>query len=357
MICQAARWLSRWPNWTVTAIYENPKTDKTSCYSSSFTDLQKLSDYIEELNGAESLFFNPAIDLRDPLEILFKMTKADVAGVPALWADIDCYHHGLTKEEAIYQLARCEGLPGPASLITCSGEGVHGFWLLDEIFTIKGIDGKPDYDRMTDFENRLRGIVSATGGLADSACTDASRMLRLPYTINMPGKKKRLAGRQPLPAYELQPDNGKRYKLEDFPAISGKRACDPAIKLSLERELIELLKAAGPEILNSLDATKISHYYKHLIRSDEHNNATAAKIITYLLRNNFSISQVYGIVSDIRFGIGRYFAVKADDTETRRQVARCFIYLQNDDAEAEKLIREAPYDRIQSGDRGETSEG
>ena len=350
MICKAAQWLSKWPNWTVTAIYENLKTDRSCCYSSSFDDLQKLSDYIDNLNGVESMFFNPAIDLRDPLEIIFKMTKAHIAGVTALWADIDCYHHGLTKEEAMYQLARCESLPGPASIMTCSGEGVHGFWLLEEVFNIKGADGKPDYSLMTDFENRLRGIVAATGGLADSACTDASRMLRLPYTINIPGKKKRLAGRQPLPAYELQPDNGRRYKLEDFPISEGKRACDPAIKLSLERELVELLKAAGPETIESLDATKISPFYKHLIRSDDHNNATAAKIITYLLRVLFSISQVYGIVSDIRFGIGRYFAAKADDTETRRQIARCYIYLQNDDAEAERLIREAPYDRTRSGD-------
>jgi hypothetical protein len=351
-LCAAAQWLSKWPNWTVTSVVELTHLNKSISYARGFEHtpegLLELSDYIESKITTDSMFFCPATDSRDWLAIDKKMCKSDVSSCGALWADIDCYNVGISIDAATYLLMHKtpESLPGPPSIITCSGAGVHGYWLLKAPYSVLGANNKPDFaGLMTGFEDKLRGIVSAYGDLADKACTDITRMLRLPYTLNIPNAKKRLSGRGITRAREIQLDNGLRYELDDFPSVKGRASCDPAISNFLQRTVVDMLKGAPPVDVRDLEELPISNYYKKLIISDEQHNETAAKILTYLIKEGISLPEIYAVVYDVSYGIGRYFNTKGPD-ETRRQIARCFSYLQEDEKKTLEFLKGTPFDGL-----------
>jgi len=351
-ICPAAMWLSKWPNWTVTSVVELISLGKSISYSRGFerTDegLLELSDYIESKLATDSMFFTPAMDCRDWLAIDKKLSKSEVTECGALWVDIDCYNVGISIDAAVYKLTHKtpSSLPGPPSIITCSGGGVHGYWLLEASYSVLGANKAPDFrGKMTAFEDKLRGLVASLGDLADKACTDISRMLRIPYTLNIPNHKKRSAGREITATREIQADNGFRFKFDDFPSMKGRASSDPTISNMLQKTVVDMIrKSSAPEV-RSLEDLPISNFYKKLIDSDDHHNETAAKILTYLIKEGIPIPEIYAIVYDVSYGIGRYFNTKGED-ETRRQIARCFSYLQEDEKLSLEFLKGAPVDGV-----------
>lgn len=165
--------------------------------------------------------------------------------VRALWADID----HVTVDEA---QRRCTdgGLP-PPSIVVCSGNGVHLYWLLDAPYEIDGVDTRPIQLEWPDAPDPKTGkkkprpyvidpanqeklyqdvpsnrpaltpsallLQDVLAGIADKIggdhTTDASRLLRIPGTLN---RKDQRNGREPVPCELVLIDESRRYPFSTF---------------------------------------------------------------------------------------------------------------------------------------------
>jgi len=101
----------------------------------------------------------------------------------ALWLDLDC---GPTKaaegkgystqEEALQQLRKfCTAVTLPKPIIVDSGTGLHVYWLIEETL---------DRAHWNPLAKRLRGLCKERELIVDPAVFEASRVLRIPGTIN-----------------------------------------------------------------------------------------------------------------------------------------------------------------------------
>jgi len=136
-------------------------------------EFSAAEEWIETRQGISNLHYQ-VNEVRAGL-LNRKPTKADIARVLHLHADIDVY------DEATLQRIR-SFVPAP-TLIVFSGGGFQPLWTLREPTT--------DFDRV---ERINMVIAKALGG---DNCHNVDRLLRLPGTINMPNAKKRAAGRVP----------------------------------------------------------------------------------------------------------------------------------------------------------------
>jgi hypothetical protein len=116
-------------------------------------------------------------------------TKKHIVEIPAVWVDVD--FKDSSKKEA---RKRIKEFPVPPSIRILSGGGYHLYWRLKEPA------GKRD---ITKIEEINRWLATCLGG--DSTATDASRILRLPDTLNNKYKppKKVWLGYQKGPDYAL----------------------------------------------------------------------------------------------------------------------------------------------------------
>jgi hypothetical protein len=133
--------------------------------------------------------------------------KWNLRAVRALWVDLDGLTDPAARKAAERKLAE---FPLNPSMRVWSGGGLHIYWVLVE--SIELID-VPMIERV---ERILKGLADALGG--DRAATDASRILRVPGTINYPDAKKRAARRTEAPC-ELIEKTDAEYQLDDFDAF------------------------------------------------------------------------------------------------------------------------------------------
>lgn len=118
--------------------------------------------------------------------------KENIKDIPALWVDLD--YKNISPDEAT---KRTENFIHRPTVIVESGGGLHLYWLLKEPC------GKVEIPQC---EAIMRGMVSVLGG--DRSATDASRVLRIPSTLN----HKYSPPRKTVLRYH----NGSRYNLSDF---------------------------------------------------------------------------------------------------------------------------------------------
>ena len=129
--------------------------------------------------------------------------KENLSASRALWVDFDFKAEGDRErfEEAL------RAFPMRESMIVFSGGGMHAYWLLEEPFDLAA---EADVLR---FEHTLKGLCDHFG--ADRSATDASRILRVPGTVNYPDARKRAYGRVPTPCETLSAA-GHLYTFDDF---------------------------------------------------------------------------------------------------------------------------------------------
>lgn len=122
-------------------------------------------------------------------------TKKGITEIPALWADVD-----VIKGSSSYDRFKeaYKNFPLKPSIFVETGGGCHPYWLLREPVT---------FDDIAMVEDLLKRIAASLGG--DRAATDASRILRIPGTLN---HKYRPARRVTIGHFH--PD--KQYNLSDF---------------------------------------------------------------------------------------------------------------------------------------------
>jgi len=94
----------------------------------------------------------------------------------ALYVDIDCYKMGLSKEAVLYGLNEeffGQVIPVPTFVID-SGRGIYLIWKISE--------DRNALPRWTNVQRYMTNACKPFG--ADPACTDAARILRVPFSIN-----------------------------------------------------------------------------------------------------------------------------------------------------------------------------
>jgi hypothetical protein len=122
--------------------------------------------------------------------------KENIVQIPALWMDIDFKE---TSKEEIK--AKFDGFLLKPSIGISSGGGYHIYWVLKEPL---GRDAIPEVERT------LKRLAAFFG--ADRGATDASRILRLPGTLN-------LKYDPPNEVQILKMDLSLRYSLADFDCL------------------------------------------------------------------------------------------------------------------------------------------
>ncbi|MCO6042693.1 RepB family DNA primase [Aeoliella sp. ICT_H6.2] len=125
-------------------------------------------------------------------------TKHSVERCRCVWAEVD-----RVSAEGAALAWRQARLPTP-SIVVASGNGVHGYWLLDEPLWF------PTLPSRRRFESMLKTLYR---DLKADATSDVSRLLRLPGFWNV---KNRRHGSRPLPCTLVHCRSGLRYPLHTF---------------------------------------------------------------------------------------------------------------------------------------------
>ena len=156
--------------------------------------------WIDCHQGRQKIYFQVN---RVKYDVWKKTSKADMGWMLALHVDLDPSASAdlVTEQQCLLEKLRMHA--PPPSIIISSGGGMQGFWLLE----LAEVD---DIDRLEAYNIALEQELGA------DRCHNIDRIMRLPGTINLPNRKKRLAGREPALARVVEVDWDRRYRLDDF---------------------------------------------------------------------------------------------------------------------------------------------
>jgi hypothetical protein len=168
-----------------------------------FTGLS-CKTWIGQKQGHKNLYF--AVNLIEPRRLDKKATKKDISHLRALHVDVDPETIDPAERQQI--LDRLRAFPIKPTLIVFSGGGHQAFWKLKEAVPINGA-----VERFEEFNKALEWKL---GG---DHCHNIDRLMRLPYTVNLPNKKKWEKGRVPALAEIVEADWSRTYELSDFDAL------------------------------------------------------------------------------------------------------------------------------------------
>jgi len=309
--------LRRWCGQTtrvVTAIDTNAGFIATRGFAPA--DEAGLRTFIEQWSGRRNLYFAVNPDRRAAGDIATKSRKSDVVAAVGLQADIDCYKGDGDTQSALRRLTvdLPPGVPGPASVINDSGNGLQGFWLLRESIPLAGDAA------IANVESRNRGLQVAFGG---DAVTDINRIMRLPWTMNIPNKTKRDRGLVPVLARQISFDAGHRYDLDEFAAVAAQHR--DYGRLADERHIGAALGVADLDELEVPDRTKL--IIKLGAFPGEHREGGRSSwlftAIMSMVRCGEPDEVILGVITDPTWGISESVLEKPDpERYARRQIAR-----------------------------------
>jgi hypothetical protein len=115
-----------------------------------------------------------------------KPTKADIESIRCIFADLDA-KDGRAMGDCLEVLTHLSKQP---SLVIMSGGGYQPIWLLDEPMPATA-------EAVLRAESIARAMATMLGG---DSIQNADRLLRMPFTMNYPNKRKRDDGRAPCPS-------------------------------------------------------------------------------------------------------------------------------------------------------------
>lgn len=204
------QWAPQGP-WVLTAI--NPErggNEKQRIQTRTFfPDKEKeCGVWINQWQGNRNIYFT-VNHVREPMNS--KPEKKDIGYGVALHVDIDPVNPPAGADLPIFYegeqqriLTMLQAYTPPPSIITYSGGGYQGFWLLKEPIEI---------EEWATFESYNKRPQNDMGG---DYCFNIDRVMRLPGTINVPDAKKRAKGRTEALAGIVTADWDLLYTLGDF---------------------------------------------------------------------------------------------------------------------------------------------
>ncbi|HWK13746.1 MAG TPA: AAA family ATPase [Rhizobiaceae bacterium] len=192
-------------------------------------DRAGMEAFVEQHNGVANLYYSD----NEPKEGAphKKLAKSDIAAVRVVHGDIDPDAGGDMAVQRDKALALVQSLPVPPSIITDSGGGIQVFWRLAEKVPVSDGDTQ-QIEALND------GVCAAIGG--DPAVKNIDRIMRLPFTVNIPTKSKlkKHPGRQPRMAMVIS-DGGPCHSVIDLQAVFSA----PIPPTRLEKKLIRATRS------------------------------------------------------------------------------------------------------------------
>lgn len=270
---------------------ENPADVKTAVFSPEVGNAARK--WLDERQGRLNLYYlvNETKGNR--------RRKEDVTAARALHVDLD----PRVSEDVEAERGRAVGLlraySPPPTVIVDSGNGMQGLWLLDQPVPLSG-DPSP-------VEGRNLAIELKLGA---DACHDASRLMRLPGTVNVPNEKKRSRGRKAAAASVVEAHWGRVYRLDDFP-------CAPRVNQPEGGAAPEVRLSADLPRLDSLEdlPSGVSFKTKQLIvqgcdpddpaRYPSRSEALFA-VLCEMVRADCSDDQIAAVILDPDYGISAH---------------------------------------------------
>lgn len=167
--------------WVLTAIVPDKNRISTTTFRAD--QCEQMAQWIASREGHENLYWQ--VNSSGDAVLHKKAAKADIVLAEWLHIDIDG-----DKGEAWFTLEAFEPQP---QIILDSGGGYQAFWRI------------PHTDDLKDVEAINRWLASELGG---DNCHNIDRIMRLPFTTNLPNAKKRKAGREPVMARLLRAEDG-----------------------------------------------------------------------------------------------------------------------------------------------------
>lgn len=314
------KWKERGP-WVLTSI----QTDKKKIMTNSFnpSTIEDLEAWLAYNNGRMNIYFQ----VNDVItELNKKSVKEDIQSMSWLHVDVDPDKGKPLEAERERILAGFTdklpvGIPKP-TVVTFSGGGYQAFWRLKEPILLEGDIKKAEEAEL--YNKRLEQIF---GG---DACHNCDRIMRLPFTENIPDAKKIKAGRKRETAYCLE-FNDFSYDLAEFKKAHDVQ-CDASalsskdgVKLSgsVERimDLSELDDYNIPERIKIIIAQG-----RHPDKPKEGDNSRSAWLfdcVCQLYRNNVPEDMIFALITDPDWGIsGSILENKNPEKYAIRQMTR-----------------------------------
>ena len=162
---------------------------------------EKIRGFLEAYDGSHNLYFSV-----NPVRAAMKKKtkKEDIA--PVAWYPVDCDpREGLDREEERARiLKRLKSFTPHPTYIIDSGNGYQAFWRLEEPIPNEG-----DYDAL-ETVNKWIEIR-----LVGDSCGNIDRVMRIPGTINLPGKVKLAKEYKPVVA-TLVHESEETVREDDF---------------------------------------------------------------------------------------------------------------------------------------------
>ena len=276
-----------------------------------------IEAFIEKHNGKSNIYYS--VNEPEPNAPDDKLKKHNIKKINAVWLDADPKKDQPfdSERQRLQDFAtKLKTGENPPTYITDSGGGIQAFWLFDQ-----PLDATPDNVKMAE---------SLSRGLAEQYGTDyvqnIDRIMRVPFTVNIPNKLKRDKGRKETIAKIIHAESprGKRYADMPFITPSTKAEAETqfthtevdmeAIKQPLSEDLLARLKDTLNRDLKAHDL------YYGLIEKPSRSEYDFTHT-QQLVWDNYSIQDVAHILYHYAHGKGKDL--------TKREIIRTYNRIDN----------------------------
>jgi putative DNA primase/helicase len=169
----------------ILAIYSLPSAKAEFFNLAESGAIYKAIKTIAGKNGNQNIYHTLGLLNKRPEK---RGKEDDVMGIAALWMDIDFAGNAHKKGKLPSSLEECldflETFPLKPTVIINSGNGLHVYWVFNEIWYFDGVDERKKARRLSDkFQNTLIQMAKEKGWDLDKT-SDLVRLLRVPGTYN-----------------------------------------------------------------------------------------------------------------------------------------------------------------------------
>lgn len=192
--------------WFVITTFPDGKSKAFPAAEPSIIEAAKYIDTVDD--GANHVFTSMA--LYDHTPTRGRGTAADARLICALWCDVDVKSGASPDLDTARKII--DSIPLKPSLLTCSGGGLHGFYLLAEPLGLETDGARADVvDLLNRWKHTVMAYAAECGAKVDKGTFDIARVMRVSGTSNAKSTP-------PLPAYIIE-SNDVRYAESDFDPI------------------------------------------------------------------------------------------------------------------------------------------
>jgi hypothetical protein len=294
----------------------DPVTDEVTGITRPI-DSPDLAAFIEKHNGKSNIYYS--VNEPEPNAPDDKLKKHNIKKINAVWLDADPKKDqpfDSEKQRLQAFATQLKTSENPPTYITDSGGGIQAFWLFDQ-----PLDATPDNVKMAE---------SLSRGLAEQYGTDyvqnIDRIMRVPFTVNIPNKLKRDKGRTETTAKIIHAESPKGKRYADMPFITPSTKAESETNFTHTEVDMEAIKQPLPEDLlqrlkDTLNRDKKAHdLYYGLIEKPSRSEYDFT-LTQQLVWDNYSIQEVAHILYGYTHGKGKDL--------TKREIIRTYNRIDN----------------------------